>query len=143
MRHSDWGSYVCSSGLLLGTADGPATGPEADETRAVAGWVLDQILVLLHPFMPFITEELWHAGGARDHELIVAHWPSADAQSLDAEAVKEIDWLIRLVSDLRTARTELNVLPGARMPLHVRDASARSEEHKSELQSLMRISYAV
>src|SRR3546814_15269256 len=106
MRHSDWGSYVCSSGLLLGTADGPATGPEADETRAVAGWVLDQILVLLHPFMPFITEELWHAGGARDHELIVAHWPSADAQSLDAEAVKEIDWLIRLVSDLRTARTE-------------------------------------
>src|SRR3546814_14225758 len=51
-------------GPLLGTADGPATGPEADETRAVAGWVLDQILVLLHPFMPFITEELWHAGGA-------------------------------------------------------------------------------
>jgi valyl-tRNA synthetase len=95
-----------------------------DETRAVAGWVLDQILVLLHPFMPFITEELWHAMGARQNDLIVAQWPKADARSIDADAVKEIDWLIRLVSDLRTARTELNVPPGARLPLHVRDASA-------------------
>ncbi|RIA46789.1 valyl-tRNA synthetase [Hephaestia caeni] len=125
-RFCDW--YLELIKPLLGTADGPAIGAEADETRAVAGWVLDQILVLLHPFMPFITEELWHAGGARDHELIVAHWPGADARSLDAEAVKEIDWLIRLVSDLRTARTELNVPPGARMPLHVRDASAQTAE---------------
>ncbi|MCM8730237.1 valine--tRNA ligase [Hephaestia sp. GCM10023244] len=125
-RFCDW--YLELIKPLLGTADGPATGAEADETRAVAGWVLDQILVLLHPFMPFITEELWHAGGARASELIVAAWPNADAQALDAEAVKEIDWLIRLVSDLRTARTELNVSPGARMPLHVRDASAQTVE---------------
>ncbi len=97
-----------------------------DETKAVAGWVLDQILVLLHPFMPFITEELWHALGKRDHDLIVAQWPKADARSIDAEAVKEIDWLIRLVSELRTARTELNVPPGARLPLHARDASAET-----------------
>jgi valyl-tRNA synthetase len=98
-----------------------------DETKAVAGWVLDQILVLLHPFMPFITEELWHALGTREHELIVAQWPKADARSIDAEAVKEIDWLIRLVSELRTARTELNVPPGARLPLHARDASSETQ----------------
>ncbi|HVI97907.1 MAG TPA: valine--tRNA ligase [Sphingomonas sp.] len=103
-------------------------GLEAEETRAVAGWVLDQILVLLHPFMPFITEELWHANGTRTHELIVAQWPKADARALDADAVKEIDWLIRLVSDLRTARTELNVPPGARLPLHVRDASGETAD---------------
>jgi valyl-tRNA synthetase len=100
----------------------------AEETRAVAGWVLDQILVLLHPFMPFITEELWHAlaGDAhpRPYDLIVAQWPMADARSLDPAAEAEIDWLIRLVGDIRAARTELNVPPGARLPLHVRDANA-------------------
>ncbi|MDQ1231352.1 valine--tRNA ligase [Sphingomonas sp. SORGH_AS_0879] len=98
-----------------------------DETRAVAGWVLDQILVLLHPFMPFITEELWHAMGARDHDLIVAQWPMADARALDPEAEREIDWLIRLVSEIRAARTELNVPPGARLPMHVRDAHADTQ----------------
>ncbi len=98
----------------------------ADETRAVAGWALDQILVMLHPFMPFITEELWSKMGPRDHDLIVAHWPMADARALDPAAAQEIDWLIRLVSEIRAARTELNVPPGARLALHVRDASAET-----------------
>ena len=92
-----------------------------EETKAVAGWAFDQILVMLHPFMPFITEELWHAGG-RDGDLITARWPEADARSLDPAAAKEIDWLIRLVSEIRAARAELNVPPGARLPLHVREA---------------------
>lgn len=97
-----------------------------DETKAVAGWVLDQILVLLHPFMPFITEELWHAMGDREYPIITAKWPMADAKSLDVAAQKEIDWLIRLVSEIRSSRTELNVPPGARLPLHVREASAET-----------------
>ena len=101
---------------------GDEPGEMPAETKAVAGWVLDQILVLLHPFMPFITEELWHALAPRDHDLIVAKWPMADAQSLDPEAGREVDWLIRLVSEIRSGRTELNVPPGARLPLHVRDA---------------------
>jgi valyl-tRNA synthetase len=92
-----------------------------EETKAVAGWVFDQILVMLHPFMPFITEELWHAGG-RTSDLIGAAWPQADARTLHPEAVKEVDWLIRLVSDIRAARAELNVPPGAKLPLHVREA---------------------
>ncbi|RKE53323.1 valine--tRNA ligase [Sphingomonas sp. PP-CC-1A-547] len=90
-----------------------------DESKAVAGWVLDQILVLLHPFMPFITEELWHAMGPRNHDLIVAQWPMADARALDPEASKEVDWLIRLVQEIRTARNETNVPPGARTDLMV------------------------
>lgn len=121
-RFCDW--YIELIKPLLGNAEGPATGPEADETRKVAGWVLDQMLVLLHPFMPFITEELWHALGERESDLIIAKWPMADARSIDPEASKEIDWLIRLVSDVRAARNELNVSPGARMPFHVRDADA-------------------
>ena len=102
---------------------------DREETRQVAGWVLDQILVMLHPFMPFITEELWSKMGERpDYPIITAKWPMADARALDPEAAQEIDWLIRLVSELRAARTELNVPPGARLALHVRDAHADTVE---------------
>ncbi len=117
-----------------------------DESKAVAGWVLDQILVLLHPFMPFITEELWHAMGPRDHDLILASWPMADARSMDPEASREVDWLIRLVQEIRTARNELNVPPGARLPLHVRDANAatlaRLERQAPALARLARVTHA-
>lgn len=98
-----------------------------EETKAVAGWVLDQILVMLHPFMPFVTEELWSKLGERDYDLIVAKWPIADARALDPAAGKEIDWLIRLVSEVRSSRTELNVPPGARLAVHLRDASAETQ----------------
>ncbi len=97
-----------------------------EETKAVAGWAFDQILVMLHPFMPFITEELWHLTGSRDNELIVARWPQALA-AVDQDAQAEIDWLIRLVSAIRTARTELNVPPGAKLPMVVRDAAEATQ----------------
>ncbi|BBD98352.1 valine--tRNA ligase [Sphingobium amiense] len=97
------------------------------ETQAVAGWAFDQILVMLHPFMPFITEELWNLTGARENELIVARWPIALA-AVDSQAQAEIDWLIRLVSAIRTARTELNVPPGAKLPMVVRDG--KEETHR-------------
>ncbi|MDF0487172.1 valine--tRNA ligase [Sphingomonas sp. H39-1-10] len=134
-RFCDW--YIELIKPLLGQMDAPATGPEADETRAVAGWVLDQILVLLHPFMPFITEELWSKTGARASELIVAKWPMADARSIDPEASKEIDWLIRLVSEVRAARTELNIAPGTRMPCHVRDAGAETQARIARQQAVI------
>jgi valyl-tRNA synthetase len=118
-------------------------GVAADETRAVAGWVLDQILVMLHPFMPFITEELWSKMGAREHELIVAKWPMADARALDPEAAKEIDWLIRLVSEIRAARTELNVPPGAKLSLYQVDKNDAAETrligNASALERLARV----
>ncbi|MCD2314886.1 valine--tRNA ligase [Sphingomonas sp. IC-11] len=98
-----------------------------EETKAVAGWVLDQILVVLHPFMPFITEELWHALAPREHDLIVAHWPMVDVRAIDPAAAQEIDWLIRLVSEVRSSRTELNVPPGARLPYAVADANAETQ----------------
>ena len=97
--------------------------PELVETRAVAGWVLDQILAMLHPFMPFITEELWHALADRPGDLIVGHWPMADARAIDPAAAKEIEWLIRLVQEVRAARTELNVPPSAKLNLFAGDAS--------------------
>ncbi|WP_341208872.1 valine--tRNA ligase [uncultured Sphingomonas sp.] len=98
-----------------------------DETKAVAGWVLDQILILLHPFMPFITEELWHSLAPREHELIVAHWPMADARALDPAAVAQIGRAIELVEAVRGARAELNVPPGAKIALHTGAGSVPAE----------------
>jgi valyl-tRNA synthetase len=74
------------------------------ETKAVAGWVLDQILVMLHPFMPFVTEELWHALGERETDLILARWPEPGA-AVDAGAKAEVEWLIALVSASAPPRT--------------------------------------
>ncbi|HEV2567709.1 valine--tRNA ligase [Sphingomonas sp.] len=139
------GEPLPGGGRGPGSAEaGPRPAPgSVDETRQVAGWVLDQILVMLHPFMPFITEELWHALGERPYDLIVAKWPIADARAIDPEAAKEIDWLIRLVSEVRTARTELNVPPGARVPFSVADASGETERrlaaHAAAIARLARI----
>ncbi|QUT05313.1 valine--tRNA ligase [Sphingobium phenoxybenzoativorans] len=108
-----------------------------DETRSVAGWAFDQILVMLHPFMPFITEELWHAMGNRQADLIVSHWPQADAGSLDKAASEEIEWLIRLISAIRAARTELNIPPGAKMRAFVRDASEGSKARLGRQQAAL------
>ncbi|MET0377333.1 MAG: valine--tRNA ligase, partial [Rhizorhabdus sp.] len=119
---------------------------QAAETRAVAGWALDQILVMLHPFMPFITEELWHALGDRPYDIIVAKWPMADARAIDPAAQQEIDWLIRMIGEVRAARTGLNVPPGARMPAYARDASdltrARLAANATVIARLARIDLA-
>lgn len=90
------------------------------ETQRVAGWALDQILVLLHPFMPFITEELWHGlKNDRAGDLIDASWPTVDASDVDEDAVADVNWLITTVTDVRSARSEANVPAGAKMQLKV------------------------
>jgi len=100
---------------------------EKAETKAVAGWVLDQILVLLHPIMPFITEELWNSlAESRDTRLITAEWPSVPADVIDAEAVADTSWLINLISAIRSARTELNVPPSAKINAVVTGAKAET-----------------
>ncbi len=111
--------------ILLG-ADAEA----AAETRAMTAHILDEALKLLHPFMPFVTEELWAklAGPSqRDTLLLLAEWPSPRGlQNKEADA--EIDWLMRLISDVRSVRAEMNVPAGARVPLVV---SGANEETKA------------
>jgi valyl-tRNA synthetase len=140
-RFCDW--YL---ELIKPPMSGDVRGVLDEETMVVAGWVLDQILALLHPFMPFITEELWHALSARDHDLIVGRWPMPDARAIDPEATREIDWLIRLVSEVRTARTELNVPPGARLPFAVSGETeatrARLAAHAATIARLARIEHS-
>jgi len=89
-----------------------------DETKAVAGWVLDQILVMLHPFMPFVTEELWNAQGERPHELIVAKWPEPEAKA-DKAAKADVAWLVSLIDAIRSARAEVGIPPSVKMTLQI------------------------
>jgi len=96
---------------------------------------------MLHPFMPFVTEELWNAN-ERPYELIVAKWPAPEAQG-DPRAKAEIEWLIELVSEIRSARTELNVPPSAKLHLFASGASdelaARLDRQHGMLSRLARL----
>jgi valyl-tRNA synthetase len=115
-----------------------------DETREVAAWAFDQILVMLHPLMPFITEELWNAMGERPYELIVAKWPEPEA-GVDGDAKAEMEWLIRLVSEVRSARTELNVPPGQRLIGYIEEEEPALERlldsHQDAILRLAKVSW--
>jgi valyl-tRNA synthetase len=119
--YCDW--YVELSKPLLTGPDGAAK----DETRATAAWALDEILKLLHPFMPFVTEELWRVtaetGPKRDGMLVLAAWPAHDGLD-DPKAEAEIGWLIDLVTAIRSVRAEMNIT--AAIPLVLVAASAES-----------------
>ena len=92
------------------------------ESKIVAGWVLDQILVMLHPFMPFITEELWHAlsdpAAPRSYDIIHAKWPEPNA-AMDADAIAEINWVVDTISKTRSFKAELNIAPGTRLSANI------------------------
>jgi valyl-tRNA synthetase len=98
-----------------------------DETKRVAGWALDQILVMLHPFMPFITEELWHGLGKRDYDLIIAQWPRPEA-TVDAAAKTEVGLLIETISAVRSARAEIGVSPGIKLTANIADPSEATQQ---------------
>jgi len=113
------------------------------ETKAVAGWVLDQILVMLHPFMPFVTEELWaNLADRPDYPLITAKWPQPGA-SVDPGAKAEVDWLIALVGNLRTAKNELGIAPGAKLDAFLPEPSAATrgiiERNPAAIERLARL----
>ncbi len=114
------------------------------ETRAMTAWVFDQILHMLHPLMPFITEELWEQmGEGRAHKLITAQWPDYGNQLASPEAEAELDWVVRLISAVRAVRAEMNVPPGAKLAATLRGASAatkaRLEAHRPLILTLARL----
>ena len=97
------------------------------ETRATTAWVLDEVLHLLHPLMPFITEELWEQlAEDRADRLISAEWPEYGADIVDPAARAEMDWVVRLISSVRSMRSEMNVPPGAQIALMLKDSGPES-----------------
>jgi len=116
------------------------------EARATVAWTLDQILKLLHPFMPFITEELWahmvEHGEQRENLLALAQWPKLSGLT-DAAVEEEIGWVVRLVSEIRSVRTEMNVPVAAKIPLALPGAGAalkeRAKKHQDTISRLARL----
>ncbi|MEJ2435551.1 MAG: class I tRNA ligase family protein, partial [Pseudolabrys sp.] len=119
--YCDW--YLELAKPLLTGADEAAKA----ETRAMVAWARDEILKLLHPFMPFLTEELWAvtAAAKRDRLLVLADWPKLEGL-LDEKAEAEIGWVIDLVTIIRSVRAEMNV--SAQIPLVLAGASAETKE---------------
>ncbi len=124
--------------ILLGE-DGPAKA----ETQKATAYVLTQALKLLHPFMPFVTEELWRETAKRKTALIVAPWPDAGEFPANADAAVEINWVIGLISAVRSARAEMNVPAGAKIPMIAvaagPAASLRLDLHRDLIARLARL----
>ena len=115
------------------------------ETQATAAWVLDQILLLMHPITPFITEELWtKLSDKRTSSIMIAEWPELDDTLINTSANEEMDWVVRLISQVRTIRSEMNVPPGAKIPLILKDAGERAQSclvnHADLLKRVARLS---
>ncbi|KAF0211486.1 MAG: valyl-tRNA, partial [Methylocystaceae bacterium] len=136
----DW--YVELAKPMLQGADGE----EKDETRATTAFVLDQIYALLHPFMPFLTEELWAIKGAdgpkRETMLALAAWPSLEGLE-DAEAESEIGWVVDLISEVRSLRAEMNLTSETELLLIGADDAlkARATRWDETIRKLARLSH--
>ncbi|MFN7055974.1 valine--tRNA ligase [Hyphomonas sp.] len=127
--------------LLAGMDDAAKT-----ETREVCGHVIDESLKLLHPFMPFVTEELWErrAPGRAEREgfLMLQTWPVASG-ARNTAASDEINWLIDLITEIRSLRNDLGVPAGAKVPLAIVHPSAedvrRTDAHEEILRRMARV----
>ncbi len=114
------------------------------ETQAMTAWVLGRILRLLHPIMPFITEELWqYFAGEGAGLLVAASWPEPSSEAADRGAAAEIEWVVAAISAIRAVRAEVNVPPASRVPLLVKDAepaaAERLERHREHFIRLARV----
>ena len=123
-------------------------GSEADqaEVRATTSWVLDQLLKYMQPIMPFVTQELWvqlAPPEGRDGLLMLESWPALGDELRAPDAEDEMAWVVRMVSEIRTVRSEMNVPPSAELPLTLTGASdstiTRLETHKNLLARLARL----
>ncbi|WP_039020111.1 valine--tRNA ligase [Halocynthiibacter namhaensis] len=107
----DW--YIEFSKPLLGGDDAALIA----ETKATLAWTIDQALIMLHPIMPFITEELWGLTADRTKPVIHADWPELSADLVDADADREMNWVIALIDGIRSARAQMRVNAGLKIPV--------------------------
>jgi valyl-tRNA synthetase len=146
LYHFTWGTFCdwyleFTKPIILGEDEAAKA-----ETKATTAWVLDQLLLVLHPFMPYITEELWGQIAKRPSALISSSWPESADAPIDSAANAEMDWVVRLVTQIRAVRSEMRVPPGARLELLLKDANqatlARLDTHADLIVSLARLSSA-
>ena len=104
------------------------------ETRATAAWVLDRILVILHPFMPFITTKLWDNTRNRDNKLIHTQWPVIDTYSNET---KQTDWAIDIIGSIRSLRASMNLPVSAKLTVYLKDLTAETREYLNSSSNLI------
>jgi valyl-tRNA synthetase len=114
------------------------------ETQATTAWVLGHVVHLLHPIMPFITEEVWQNLVGEDSGLLLtAPWPEFRPEADDLAASTEMEWVVQAISAIRTLRAEMNVPAAARVPLLIRDAEPDAAEriarHREHFMRLARV----
>ncbi len=102
-------------------------GEHAAETRATMRWVLDQCLLMLHPIMPFITEDLWAQTGNRAKMLVHGDWPTYGPDLADADADREMSWVIALIEGVRSSRNQMRVPAGLKLPMLALDQDAAAQ----------------
>jgi valyl-tRNA synthetase len=102
-------------------------GEHAAETRATMAWVLDNAMILLHPIMPFITEDLWGQTGAREKLLVHTDWPELPLSLIDSAAEGEMAWVIGLIEEIRSARTQMHVPVGLKLDIVATDMDAAAQ----------------
>jgi valyl-tRNA synthetase len=146
LYHFVWGTFCdwyieFTKPILQGDDD-----QARSETQATTAWALGCVLRLLHPTMPFITEELWqHFAGGGVSLLISASWPDFSPDMADRAAAAEMEWVVAAISAVRAVRAEMNVPPAARVPLLVKDAelvmAERLERHREHFIRLARVQH--
>jgi valyl-tRNA synthetase len=118
-------------------------GPDAGETRQTMAWVLDQSMILLHPFMPFLTEELWGTTGKREKLLVHTDWPELPASLIDPAAEREMTFVTTLIDDIRSARAQVHVPVGLKADLVATsltdDARAAFQRNEALIKRLARV----
>ncbi|MCX7644357.1 MAG: class I tRNA ligase family protein, partial [Rhodobacteraceae bacterium] len=110
----------------------------AAETRSAMRLVLDRCLVMLHPFMPFLTEELWQQTGPREKLCAHADWPAPAPGTADPEADREMAWVIDLIEEIRSARAQLRVPAGLHLPMVLTEATPFARAAWSRNEALIR-----
>ncbi|NGM45611.1 valine--tRNA ligase [Rhodobacter sp. SGA-6-6] len=113
-------------------------GEDAAETRATMAWVLDQSMILLHPFMPFITEELWGTTGKREKLLVHTDWPELPASLIDRAAEAEMSFVTGLIDDIRSARAQVHVPVGLKADLVATELSPTARAAWDRNEALIR-----
>ncbi|MFK7840410.1 MAG: valine--tRNA ligase [Bdellovibrionales bacterium] len=127
LYHFVWGTF-CDWYLEFTKASLTNEDEKADEIRKTTAWALQQVYILLNPIMPFVTENLYAQRVSDENLLINMQWPEYGPELVDASSAQHMQWIINIISEIRSVRADMNVPGGAKIPLLVKDACDNSKQ---------------
>ena len=132
-----WGTF-CDWYLEFTKPVLQAGGETAEEIKKTTGWVLRQILILLNPFMPFVTEELYEQLISGEQQIVSMDWPEYDAALTEGCQSQQMNWFISLISEIRSVRADMNVPAGAKIQLMIKDADEYTQGFINKFQDILK-----